>query len=62
MLDKKLGVFSAFLLLGIATLFLPSTVLQNSIAMGQEFIQNMKKINIITKNMIRMKIMIKMFQ
>jgi len=37
MLDKKLGVFSAFLLLGIATLFLPSTALQNSIAMGQEF-------------------------
>ena len=37
MLDKKLGVFSAFLLLGIAALFLPSTALQNSIAMGQEF-------------------------
>ena len=37
MLDKKLGVFSAFLLLGIAALFLPSTALQNSIAMEQEF-------------------------
>ena len=37
MLYKKLGVFSVFLLLGIAALFLPSTALQNSIAMGQEF-------------------------
>ena len=37
MLYKKLEVFSAFLLLGIAALFLPSTALQNSIAMGQEF-------------------------
>ena len=34
---KKLRIFSIFLLLGIAALFLPATALQNSIAMGQEY-------------------------
>ena len=37
MLDKKIGVFSVFLLFGIAAIFFPATALQNSIAMGQEF-------------------------
>ena len=34
---KKIRIFSVFLLLGIAALFLPATALQNSIAMAQEF-------------------------
>ena len=37
MLDKKIRTFSIFLLLGIATLFVPVTALQNSIANAQEF-------------------------
>ena len=36
MSDKKIGIFSA-LLFGIATLFVPLTALQNSIAMAQEY-------------------------
>ena len=36
MSDKKIGIFSA-LLLGIATLFVPVTALQNSITMTQEY-------------------------
>ena len=34
---KKIRTFSMFLLLGIATLFVPVTALQNSIAMAQEY-------------------------
>src|ERR671911_1374749 len=34
---KKIRTFSIFLLLGIATLFVPVTALQNSIAMAQEY-------------------------
>ena len=37
MSDKKIRTFSIFLLLGIATLFVPVTALQNSIANAQEF-------------------------
>ena len=37
MLDKKLGIFSPMLFFGVATLFLPATALQNSIANAQEF-------------------------
>jgi hypothetical protein len=36
MSDKKIGIFSA-LLFGIATLFVPVTALQNSIAMAEEY-------------------------
>jgi hypothetical protein len=35
--DQKIRIFSTFLLLGIAALFVPVTALQNSIAMAQEF-------------------------
>ena len=34
---KKIRTFSIFLLLGIATLFVPVTALQNSIANAQEY-------------------------
>jgi hypothetical protein len=34
---KKIRIFSLFLLLGIAALFVPVTALQNSIAMAQEY-------------------------
>lgn len=34
---KKIRTFSIFLLLGIATMFVPVTALQNSIAMAQEY-------------------------
>ena len=34
---KKIRIFSIFLLLGIAAMFVPVTSLQNSIAMAQEF-------------------------
>ena len=37
MSDKKIRIFSTFLLLGIATLFVPVTALQNSIANAQEY-------------------------
>ena len=37
MSDKKIRTFSIFLLLGIATLFVPVTALQSSIANAQEF-------------------------
>jgi hypothetical protein len=37
MSDKKIRTFSIFLLLGIATLFVPVTALQNSIANAQEY-------------------------
>ena len=37
MSDKKIRIFSTFLLFGIAAIFFPATALQNSIAMGQEF-------------------------
>jgi hypothetical protein len=37
MSDKKVGIFSALLFFGVATLFVPVTALQNSIAMGQEY-------------------------
>jgi len=37
MSDKKIRIFSTFLLLGIAAIFFPTTALQNSIAMAQEF-------------------------
>ncbi|MGH9980194.1 MAG: hypothetical protein ACRD6U_01425 [Nitrososphaeraceae archaeon] len=37
MSDKKIRIFSTFLLLGIAAIFFPATALQNSIAMAQEF-------------------------
>jgi hypothetical protein len=37
MSHKKIRTFSIFLLLGIATLFVPVTVLQNSIANAQEY-------------------------
>ena len=37
MSDKKIRIFSAFLLFGIAAIFVPATALQNSIAMGQEY-------------------------
>ena len=37
MSDKKIRIFSTFLLIGIAAIFFPATALQNSIAMGQEF-------------------------
>ena len=37
MSGKKIRIFSTFLLLGIAAIFFPTTALQNSIAMGQEF-------------------------
>jgi hypothetical protein len=37
MSDKKVGIFSTFLLLGIAAIFFPATALQNSIAMAQEY-------------------------
>jgi hypothetical protein len=64
---KKIRTFSIFLLLGIATLFVPVTALQNSIAMAQEYYniitKNMKKMETIMKNMIPTKmIIIKMLQ
>ena len=34
---KKIRIYSLFLLLGIASLFIPVTALQNSIAMAQEY-------------------------
>ena len=34
---KKISTFSIFLLLGIASLFVPVTALQNSIAMAQQY-------------------------
>ena len=37
MADKKIGIFSALLLFGVAALFVPVTALQNSIAMAQEY-------------------------
>jgi hypothetical protein len=37
MSDKKIKIFSIFLLFGIAAIFFPATALQNSIAMAQEF-------------------------
>ena len=37
MSDKKIRIFSTFLLLGIAALFVPVTALQNSIAMAQGY-------------------------
>ena len=38
MLDKKISIFSIFLLFGIAAvIFFPATAPQNSFAMGQEF-------------------------
>ena len=37
MSDKKIGIFSALLFIGVATLFVPVTALQNSIAMAQEY-------------------------
>jgi hypothetical protein len=37
MSNKKIRIFSSFLLFGIAAIFFPATALQNSIAMGQEF-------------------------
>jgi len=37
MSDKKIRIFSTFLLLGITAIFFPATALQNSIAMAQEF-------------------------
>ena len=40
---EKIRIYSVFLLLGRATLFLPATALQNSIAMGQEFYPEYKE-------------------
>ena len=40
---EKIRIYSVFLLLGIAALFLPATALQNSIAMGQEFYPEYKE-------------------
>ena len=40
---KKIRIFSVFLLLGIAALFVPATALQNSIAMAQEFYPEYKE-------------------
>jgi hypothetical protein len=37
MSDKKIRIFTTFLLFGIAAIFFPATALQNSIAMAQEF-------------------------
>jgi hypothetical protein len=37
MSNKKLGIFSAILLLGIGALFFPATTFQNSIAIAQEY-------------------------
>ncbi|HEX7141596.1 MAG TPA: hypothetical protein VF222_03880 [Nitrososphaeraceae archaeon] len=37
MSDKKIGILSALLFIGVATLFVPVTALQNSIAMAQEY-------------------------
>ena len=37
MSDKKIGIFSALLFIGVATLFVPVTTLQNSIAMAREY-------------------------
>ena len=37
MSDKKIGIFSALLFIGVATLFVPVIALQNSIAMAQEY-------------------------
>ena len=34
---EKIRIYSVFLLLGIAALFLPATALQNSIVMGQQY-------------------------
>ena len=36
-MSDKLGIFSALLFIGVATLFVPVTALQNSIAMAQEY-------------------------
>ena len=40
---EKIRIYSVFLLLGIAALFLPATALQNSIAMAQEFYPEYKE-------------------
>ena len=37
MSDKKIRIFTTFLLFGIAAIFFPATALQNSIAMAQEY-------------------------
>jgi hypothetical protein len=37
MSNKKIRIFSTFLLFGIAAIFFPATALQNSIVMGQEY-------------------------
>ena len=34
--NKKVGLFSAFLFVGVAALFFPATALENSIANAQE--------------------------
>jgi hypothetical protein len=64
MSHKKIRTFSIFLLLGIATLFVPVTVLQNSIANAQEYYNEEYEENgTITKNTILTKmIKIKMLQ
>jgi hypothetical protein len=64
MSDKKIRIFSTFLLLEIATLFVPVTALQNSIAMAQEYYnEEYEEMDTITKNMIHTKmIIIKMLQ
>ena len=59
---KKIRTFSIFLLLGIATLFVPVTALQNSIAMAQQYYPEYEEMNIITKNMIHTKMTKKILQ
>ena len=40
---KKIRIYSVFLLLGIASLFIPVTALQNSIAMAQQYYPEYKE-------------------
>ena len=37
MSNKKVGLFSTFLFVGLAALFFPATALENSNAMAQEY-------------------------
>jgi hypothetical protein len=63
MSDKKIGIFSALLFIGVATLFVPVTALQNSIAMAREYYPEYEEMNIMKKHMTITKIMIiKMLQ
>ncbi len=43
MSSKKIRIYSLFLLLGVASLFIPITALQNSIAMAQEYYPEYKE-------------------